>query len=148
MAFDRDPTASVELGRTGIIGTRMGLGTAPLASIWWRFHLHLITAILQQSLPRTLCLSIYHCWQLRMDRVLSLHADITAQLTPISNTPALDASVLLAHVIHKPRTWVIAHPELTLTIAQQKNLEDSVIRLQADQAHGAFVVERLAVAAA
>ena len=35
MAFDRDPTASVELGRTGIIGTRMGLGTAPLASIWW-----------------------------------------------------------------------------------------------------------------
>ena len=65
-----------------------------------------------------------------MDRALSLHSDITARLTPISDTPGLDASVLLAHVIHKPRTWVIAHPELTLTTAQQKQLDDSIIRLQ------------------
>lgn len=68
-----------------------------------------------------------------MDRALSLQSDITARLTPISDTPALDASVLLAHVIHKPRTWVIAHPELRLTTAQQKQLDDSMIRLQAGE---------------
>jgi release factor glutamine methyltransferase len=68
-----------------------------------------------------------------MDRALSLHSDITAHLTPISDTPALDASVLIAHVVHKPRTWVIAHPELTLTAVQQKQLEDSVLRLQAGE---------------
>ena len=68
-----------------------------------------------------------------MDRALSLHSDITARLTPFSETPALDASVLLAHVIHKPRTWVIAHPELTLTPAQQKQLDNSVSRLQAGE---------------
>lgn len=68
-----------------------------------------------------------------MDSALSLHSEITAQLSPISDTPALDASVLIAHVIHKPRTWVIAHPELTLTNAQQKKLEDLVSRLQAGE---------------
>ena len=59
-----------------------------------------------------------------------LLADITTHLTPISDTPALDASVLLAHIINKPRTWVMAHPELTLTIEQQKQLEDSLTRLE------------------
>ena len=42
----------------------------------------------------------------------------------------LDASVLIAHIINKPRTWVMAHPELTLTAEQQKDLDDSLARLE------------------
>jgi release factor glutamine methyltransferase len=60
----------------------------------------------------------------------SLLSDITDHLISISDTPALDASVLLAHIIGKPRTWVIAHPELALTIEQQEQLEDSLRRLE------------------
>ena len=59
-----------------------------------------------------------------------LLSDITACLAPISDTPALDASVLIAHVINKPRSWVMAHYELTLTTSQQKHLDDSLIRLK------------------
>lgn len=64
----------------------------------------------------------------------SLLAEITNQLAVISDTPALDASVLIAHVVNHPRTWVIAHPELTLTTDQQKQLDDSLARLEAGEA--------------
>jgi release factor glutamine methyltransferase len=60
----------------------------------------------------------------------SLFSNITDRLTPISDTPALDASVLVAHIINRPRTWVMAHPELTLTPAQRKQLDDSLVRLE------------------
>jgi len=59
-----------------------------------------------------------------------LLSDITNCLAPISDTPALDASVLLAHVVNKSRTWVMAHPELTLTTLQQKQLDDSLAQLK------------------
>ncbi len=49
---------------------------------------------------------------------------------PISDTPSLDASVLIAHVIKKPRTWIMAHPELALTAEQQKKLDESLARLE------------------
>ncbi|HUG34828.1 MAG TPA: peptide chain release factor N(5)-glutamine methyltransferase [Anaerolineales bacterium] len=65
-----------------------------------------------------------------MDKTASLHAGITNRLAPVSDTPALDASVLLAHIIQKPRTWVMGHPELTLTTGQQIQLEDSLTRLE------------------
>ena len=52
----------------------------------------------------------------------SLLSDITSSLEPLSDTPALDSSVLLAHILRKPRTWVLAHPELTLTNEQQCQL--------------------------
>jgi release factor glutamine methyltransferase len=60
----------------------------------------------------------------------SILSDITDRLAPISDTPALDASVLLAHIVRKPRSWVIAHPELTLTNEQQERLNDSLARLE------------------
>ena len=62
--------------------------------------------------------------------ISSLLSDLITRLTPLSDTPALDASVLIAHVIHKPRTWVMAHPELALTTEQQKQLEDSLAHLE------------------
>lgn len=60
----------------------------------------------------------------------SLLSELATRLAPISDTPALDASVLLAHTTSKPRTWVMAHPELTLTNDQQKQLQDSLARLE------------------
>ncbi|NJC98038.1 MAG: peptide chain release factor N(5)-glutamine methyltransferase [Anaerolineae bacterium] len=63
----------------------------------------------------------------------TLLSDITTRLASISDTSALDASVLLAQVVHKPRTWVMSHPELTLSNEQQKQLEDSLERLEAGE---------------
>jgi release factor glutamine methyltransferase len=63
----------------------------------------------------------------------SILSDITTRLAPISGTPALDASVLISHVINKPRTWVMAHPELTLTLEQQKQLEETLKRLESGE---------------
>lgn len=60
----------------------------------------------------------------------SLLSEITDRLAPLSDTPALDASVLLAHIVKKPRTWVMAHPELTLTSEQKEQLDDSLMRLE------------------
>ncbi len=64
----------------------------------------------------------------------SLLAEITNQLALISDTPALDASVLIAHIVRKPRTWVVAHPELALTTAQRKLLDSALGRLEAGEA--------------
>ena len=60
----------------------------------------------------------------------SLHANLTARLGLISDMPALDASVLLAHILNKPRTWVMAHLDLTLTPDQEHQLENSLARLE------------------
>jgi release factor glutamine methyltransferase len=62
--------------------------------------------------------------------ILSLLSEITDRLAPLSDTPALDASVLIAHIVNKPRTWVLAHPELVLTSPQQKQLDDALARLE------------------
>jgi len=59
-----------------------------------------------------------------------LLSGITTRLAPISDTPALDASVLIAHIINKPRTWVMAHPELILTAEQQSQMDDSLEQLE------------------
>ena len=63
-----------------------------------------------------------------------LLSDITTRLAAISDTPALVASVLIAHILKKPRTWVMAHPELTLTPEQQKQLDNLLARLERGEA--------------
>lgn len=63
----------------------------------------------------------------------SLLSHITNLLAVISDTPALDASVLIAQIVNKPRTWVIAHPELTLTTGQKKRLNESLARLESGE---------------
>ncbi len=60
----------------------------------------------------------------------SLLSDISIRLASVSDTPALDASVLLARILERPRSWILAHPELTLTVEQQKQLDTSLSRLQ------------------
>ena len=46
---------------------------------------------------------------------------LTARLAPAQRHPRLDAQVLLAHILQKPRAWVLAHPEAELSLAQQQD---------------------------
>ncbi|MBU4352870.1 MAG: peptide chain release factor N(5)-glutamine methyltransferase [Nanoarchaeota archaeon] len=55
---------------------------------------------------------------------------LAGRLAKISDTPKLDAQVLLAHVLDKPRAWVLAHPEATLTQPQQAALVGALARLE------------------
>ena len=52
-----------------------------------------------------------------------------AQRLP-GETPALDAQVLLAHVLGRERSWLLAHPETIPTPTQQTALEAAVRHLQ------------------
>ncbi len=47
----------------------------------------------------------------------------------VSETAFLDTQVLLAHVLGRTRSWVMAHPEATLSAEQQKKLEAALKRL-------------------
>ena len=60
----------------------------------------------------------------------SLHSNVVSRLSSLSDTPALDASVLLARIVERPRSWILAHPELTLTNEQQDQLNASLTRLE------------------
>ena len=42
----------------------------------------------------------------------------------------LDAEVLLAYVLERPRSWVLAHPEATLSPDQEQHLEVCLARLE------------------
>jgi release factor glutamine methyltransferase len=55
------------------------------------------------------------------------------RLQPHSDTPLLDAQVLVAHHLEKPRTWVLAHPETAIDAAQSIKIYQSVHRLEAGE---------------
>lgn len=55
---------------------------------------------------------------------------IRERITPLSDNPALDAQVLLAHVTCKSRTWILAHPEGELSPCQSIALEAALSRLE------------------
>jgi release factor glutamine methyltransferase len=55
---------------------------------------------------------------------------LKARLEPVSDTASLDAQVLLAHVVGRPRSWVMAHPEAALSPEQQADLEELASRLE------------------
>ena len=57
-------------------------------------------------------------------------AFIRQLLAPISETASLDAQVLMAHLLQKPRAWVLAHPEVLLTSQQEQALTQLLNRLQ------------------
>ena len=62
----------------------------------------------------------------------ALHS-IIHRLSRLSDTASLDAQVLLAHVVSKPRAWVLAHPEASLSHEQQDALEIALARLEAGE---------------
>lgn len=47
----------------------------------------------------------------------------------MSDSAALDAQVLLAHILGRPRTWIMAHPEHTLNREQQHRLDKAEAKL-------------------
>ena len=53
-----------------------------------------------------------------------------ARLMPLSDTPQLDAQVLLAHIVEKPRTWLLAHTSWVADLRAEKRLEKLIRRLE------------------
>jgi release factor glutamine methyltransferase len=58
---------------------------------------------------------------------------LTQRLAVLSDTAALDAQVLLAHCLERPRAWVLAHPEASLAKDQQAALDEALNRLEAGE---------------
>lgn len=52
------------------------------------------------------------------------------RLTALSDTPYLDAQVLLSHILGQRRSWILAHPDPTLTIKQRQTLTHALHRLE------------------
>ena len=50
-----------------------------------------------------------------------------------SDWPELDAQLILAHALDKPRTWILAHPDTPLTAAQLDSVQQAVSRLEAGE---------------
>lgn len=55
------------------------------------------------------------------------------RLAHVSDTPSLDAQVLLAHTLGVPRAWILAHPQEELAGAQEQALQQSLARLEAGE---------------
>ncbi len=67
------------------------------------------------------------------ETVASRMDDLLSRFAKISDTPALDAQVLLASTLARPRAWVLAHPEARLSAARSARLDDLVARLEAGE---------------
>ena len=60
----------------------------------------------------------------------SLLQIIRRRLAALSDTPYLDAQVLLSHILGQRRAWILAHPDPCLTPAQHENLTQALDRLE------------------
>lgn len=68
-----------------------------------------------------------------MSEIGRLLPTIAERLATTTLSPSLDASLLLAHVLAKPRSWILAHPEAMLDAGQERQLERLARRLQAGE---------------
>lgn len=68
-----------------------------------------------------------------MTQLASHLARLKKGLESTSDTPGLDAQVLLAHILGVGRAWVIGHPEAELDDHQEQALENALQRLVAGQ---------------
>jgi len=57
-------------------------------------------------------------------------AQLRQQLQPVSETASLDAQVLVAHTLKKPRTWTIAHPEAPINTTQYHKIIRDMDRIE------------------
>jgi len=63
--------------------------------------------------------------------IISDALNLAQKITSLqSDTPSLDAQVLLAHILEKPRSWVLAHPEADLSSEQQAALSQTLSQLE------------------
>jgi release factor glutamine methyltransferase len=58
-------------------------------------------------------------------------AGLTLRLEGTSDTAGLDAQLLLAHLLERPRSWVFAHPDVPISTAACARLEAITHRLEA-----------------
>ena len=58
-------------------------------------------------------------------RVFDWQTQLAQDLAAVSESPALDAQVLLAHTLNSSRSWVLAHPEAVLSVAQADFLSEA-----------------------
>jgi release factor glutamine methyltransferase len=56
--------------------------------------------------------------------------EVTGKISGTSDSPILDTQVLLANIMGKTRTWILAHPDATLTEEQADLLYKAVERLE------------------
>jgi len=61
--------------------------------------------------------------------IQELLPQLSQQLHQISETGTLDAQVLLAYCLEKPRTWILAHPEAAVNNTQYNNIIQAAGRL-------------------
>jgi release factor glutamine methyltransferase len=61
--------------------------------------------------------------------IQEIQAQLVDQLAASSETASLDAQVLLAHYLQKPRSWIMAHPEAALSKSQFEQISQAVDRL-------------------
>lgn len=55
---------------------------------------------------------------------------ISQRISQHTDTPILDAQVLIAHVLGKPRAWVLAHPETQINSDHYKKIIQALERLE------------------
>jgi release factor glutamine methyltransferase len=61
--------------------------------------------------------------------IQQIQAKLVEQLSQTSDTASLDVQVILAHLLEKPRSWVMAHPEASITTTQYNNIRQAVDQL-------------------
>ena len=64
-----------------------------------------------------------------MSQISEALTNLHQRLKSTSETPLLDAQVLCAFVLERPRAWILAHPEAAVTPPQQKILHEYLQRL-------------------
>ena len=68
-----------------------------------------------------------------MIQISDILPELHTRLSSLSQTPLLDAQVLLGHVLGRTRTWVLAHPEAHLSSDQEHALRDAIALLETGQ---------------
>jgi release factor glutamine methyltransferase len=66
----------------------------------------------------------------QMKTVAASLEELTSRLTLLTDTPQLDAQVLLARAMERPRAWLQAHPRVLLDLVITTKLETSIKRLE------------------
>jgi len=68
-----------------------------------------------------------------MPSISTILEQAVSTLSIVSDTPELDARVLLANILGKPRTWIVAHPETLRTDSQLATAKEALARLEAGE---------------
>jgi release factor glutamine methyltransferase len=66
-------------------------------------------------------------------KIKDLLEESITRINSFSDMPQLDAQVLLAHIIQKPRAWVIAHPEYDVRKEKQNRFDLALKKLEAGE---------------